>query len=91
MRGKGRQAGARAQVELLSEELERTREAAKGDIRTMAVELQGLREQQAALRRQQDAAQARPAQHWPPACEFCIGVAWEDGTWAPLLRRCAGL
>lgn len=46
------------QVQLLSDELERTREAAKGDIRTMSVELQGLREQQASLRRQQDAAQA---------------------------------
>jgi hypothetical protein len=49
-----------AQVAALSDELERTRTAAKGDIRTLSVELQGLREQQAALRRQQDAAQARP-------------------------------
>ena len=55
------QACVPAQVAMLSAELERTREAAKGDMRLRSMELQGLREQQAALRSQQDAAQARAA------------------------------
>ena len=40
------------QVMLLGDELEKTQTAAKGDIRRLSVELQGLRDEQAALSRQ---------------------------------------
>ena len=40
------------QVVLLEDELDKTRTAAKGDIRRLSVELQGLREEQSQLAQQ---------------------------------------
>ena len=67
-----------SQVALLSAELEQTRAAAKGDMRLLSVELQGLREQQAALRRQQEAAQVRA-----PYGPLCCRQSTNQRNWTP--------